>query len=55
VSITYAARDSEFDGHKILSGEYLALLENTLIGNSTDLSSLIKKAGEALAEFDPGI
>lgn len=36
-SITYAARDSEFDGHTIASGEYLALCENKLSSNGADL------------------
>lgn len=36
-SITYAARDSEFDGHAIREGEYLALSENKLSSNGADL------------------
>jgi len=39
-SITYAARDSEFDGHTIASGEYLALCENKLSSNGADLESV---------------
>lgn len=39
-SITYAARDSEFDGHAIASGEYLALCENKLSSNGAELSAV---------------
>ena len=39
-SITYAARDSEFDGHSIASGEYLALCESKLSSNGADLSAV---------------
>ncbi|MGE4484497.1 MAG: DAK2 domain-containing protein [Oscillospiraceae bacterium] len=51
--ITYAARDSEFDGHAIRAGEYLALLENTLIGNETDFAMLLDRVTEALSSFSP--
>ncbi|MBR5478665.1 MAG: DAK2 domain-containing protein [Clostridia bacterium] len=39
-SITYAARDSEFDGHTIASGEYLALCESKLSSNGADLEAV---------------
>lgn len=39
-SITYAARDSEFDGHTIASGEYLALCENKLSSSGADLEAV---------------
>ncbi len=51
--ITYAARDSEFDGSKIREGEYLALLENTLLTNGKDLEKVIECLAEKLAESDP--
>ena len=48
IQITYAARNSEFDGMHISEGEYLALYENKLAGNGADLeallSALIEKA-----------
>ena len=53
VQITYAARDSEFDGLEIKSGEYLALLENKLLANSSDLVELFNRVAEALREFSP--
>jgi len=53
VQITYAARDSDFDGHSIHAGEYLALLESALIANESDFSTLMDKVTAALSEFDP--
>jgi len=51
--ITYAARDSDFDGHAIKAGEYLGLLDGALLGNSPDLDSLMETLGEALAVLEP--
>lgn len=51
--ITYAARDSEFDGHAIHSGEYLALLDGKLLGSYTGISSLFKELSWAFDEFNP--
>jgi hypothetical protein len=53
--ITYAARDSEFDGTPIHAGEYLALLENTLLASTSDLSQLISQISERMGEFDPEV
>ena len=53
VQITYAARDSEFDGMHIQAGEYLALLESALIANESDFSALIAKVCDAIGPFDP--
>jgi hypothetical protein len=53
VQITYAARDSDFDGFEIKAGEYLALLESGLIGSSSDLNELLDKVAERLKEFSP--
>ncbi|MGM9521216.1 MAG: DAK2 domain-containing protein [Oscillospiraceae bacterium] len=53
--VTYAARDSEFDGTPIHAGEYLALLENTLLASTSDLSQLIARVSEAIREFDPEV
>ena len=41
--ITYAARDSDFDGFDIKSGDYLALEEGKLFGTDASLHSLLKK------------
>jgi len=51
--ITYAARDSDFDGYEIKAGEYLALLDGALLGSSADLNSLIDKLGVALDDLTP--
>ena len=37
MQITYAARDSDFDGHDIHKGDYLAIYGNSLFGTSRDL------------------
>ena len=37
--VTYAARDSDFDGYAIHAGEYLALLDGKLIGSFTEMPS----------------
>ena len=53
--ITYAARDSEFDGFAIQEGDYLALVEGKLFGTDRDIAALLRQlAGEAAqrsAEF----
>ena len=41
--ITYAARNSDFDGFDIKEGDYLALEEGTLFGTDTSLDSLLEK------------
>ena len=52
-SVTYAARDSEFDGHSIRAGEYLALLDGALLGSFTALPALMETVSEALQAFSP--
>lgn len=51
--VTYAARDSDFGGHIIHAGEYLALLDGKLIGSYTDMKKLMDELGEAAGDFDP--
>ena len=51
--ITYAARDSDFDGHNIHSGEYLALLDGSLVGNYSTLKSLERELIWALNDYEP--
>ena len=45
--VTYAARDSEFDGFHIQEGDYLALQENQLFGTEQDLSVLLDQLAHA--------
>ena len=48
MEITYAARDSEFDGAAIKEGDYLALVDNQLFGTEQDLNAILDKlAAEA--------
>ena len=42
MQITYAARDSDFDGHDIHAGEYLALCGSALFGSDTDINVLLR-------------
>ncbi len=41
MSLTYAARPSEFDGHSICQGDYIALLEGGLFGTGSCMEDLI--------------
>ncbi len=51
--VTYAARDSDFDGHQIHAGEYLALLDGALLGSYSSEKTLLKELSWAFDEFDP--
>ncbi len=51
--ITYAARDSEFDGHSIKAGEYLALLDGGLVSNHADLNDIFREVCDKMSEFNP--
>ena len=51
--ITYAARDSDFGGHAIHAGEYLALLDGALIGSYTNLKTLFKELSWAFDDYHP--
>ncbi len=41
--ITYAARDSDFDGFAIKEGDYMALMEHQLYGTDVDLKALLDR------------
>ncbi len=45
--ITYAARDSDFDGFAIKQGDYLALAEHQLFGTDQDLDALLNRLAKA--------
>ena len=53
VMITYAARDSDFDGHEIHAGEYLALMDGALLGSYADEKTFIEELGSALGQYAP--
>ena len=42
MQITYAARDSDFDGHDIHEGDYLALYGSSLFGTGRDIKAVLK-------------
>ena len=42
MQITYAARDSDFDGHDIHEGDYLAIYGSSLFGTSRDIKAVLK-------------
>ena len=48
--VTYAARDSEFDGKKIRQGEYLSLCEGKLCANGKETSVIKKLAREMVSD-----
>ncbi len=50
--ITYAARDSDFDGFDIKEGDYLALEEGRLFGTDSTLETLLKKLAADAVERD---
>ncbi len=45
--ITYAARDSDFDGFAISQGDYLALAEHKLFGTDQNLDALLDRLAHA--------
>ena len=51
--VTYAARDSDFDGHDIRAGEYLALLDGSLLGSYASLTELYDALIEAIGQYTP--
>lgn len=51
--VTYAARDSDFDGHNIHAGEYLALLDGALLGSYASVEKLFEELGAAFEELSP--
>ena len=51
--ITYAARDSEYDGHIIRAGEHLALLDGKLLGSYPDVDAVFEDLNRTLAELSP--
>ena len=48
--ITYAARNSDFDGFEIREGDYLALEEGKLFGTDSSLDALLHKLAERAVE-----
>ena len=53
IQVTYAARDSEFDGHKIKAGEYLGLMDSGLLGSWNSTKILAKQLCKAMKKLKP--
>ena len=51
--VTYAARDSDFDGHEIHAGEYLALLDGALLGSFKSEDALLTELNRSFSRYDP--
>ena len=47
--ITYAARDSDFDGHEIHEGDYMALYNGQLLATDRSMDPLVKLLAERVA------
>lgn len=53
VLVTYAARDSFFDGRKIKAGEYLCLLDGALLGSTGRPAAMAKLLTKAVKKLKP--
>lgn len=53
LQVTYAARDSDYDGCDIHEGDYLTFLEKRLLGTERDFSGVYSTICAALDEYDP--
>jgi dihydroxyacetone kinase-like predicted kinase len=51
--ITYAARDSEYDGQIIKAGEHLVLLDGKLLGSYPDVEPLFEDLNRAFEPMNP--
>jgi len=50
MQITYAARNSDFDGYDIREGDYLAMAGKGLFGTSRDIKTLLKSLAEKVRD-----
>ena len=50
MQITYAARNSDFDGHDIHEGDYLAIYGSALFGTDKDIKVLLKALAEKVRD-----
>ena len=50
MQITYAARNSDFDGYQIAEGDYLALYGSALFGTGRDIKALLKALAEKVRD-----
>ena len=52
MQITYAARDSEFDGYEISAGDYLALSNGALYGTNTSIETLLRSLAQEARDMN---
>ena len=52
MQITYAARNSDFDGYDIHEGDYLAIYGSALFGTDQDITVLLKALAEKVRDDD---
>lgn len=52
MQITYAARNSDFDGHEIKAGEYLGLYNGALFANGKDINKILSAMAAKVQEED---
>ena len=52
MQITYAARNSDFDGYDIHEGDYLAMVGSSLFGTSQDINVLLRSLAEKVRDED---
>ena len=50
IQVTYAARDSDFDGHQIRQGDYLAMYNKSLFATSRDLNAVLRGLAEQVRD-----
>jgi len=50
MQITYAARDSDFDGYQIKEGDYLAIYGSALFGTDRDVKVLLRSLAEKVRD-----
>ena len=55
MQITYAARDSDFDGHQIHQGDYLAMYGKSLFATSRDLNAVLRSLAEKVRDTGRGV
>ena len=48
MQLTYAARDSEYDGYHIREGDYLALIGSALFGTGKSMATLLRKMAKRI-------
>lgn len=53
IQITYASRDSEFDGQPIKEGEFLALIESSILCSGKDFDTVLEKTIDAIGAEGP--